>query len=661
MSAIDEIKAKIDLVELVGASVKLTKAGRLYKGLSPFKQERTPSFFVDPERQYFKCYASGESGDIFGWVMKREGLNFREAMRELAQKAGIQLEERTPQQQHHDEQADRLRKAADEAAHYFHRLFLTAPQAAECRAYVKEKRGLTDETIATWMIGFSLNDYQALSNYLTQRGYTPQELVAAGLMIENDEGRRYDRFRGRLMIPIRDERGRAVGFGSRSLDGSEPKYMNSPATLIFEKSRTLFGLDRARAAIRNGVNGLTGSVLVEGYMDVIGVAQAGFANVVSSMGTSLTEDQFRALKKLHPRIVLALDPDAAGNRAILRGVDVAREALERDDVATFDARGVLRHESKLNADIRVAVMPDGKDPDELVLDAPDEWRRIIQNARPVVEHVIDTLLANYNLDDPRGKSEAVQAVAPIVKDLTDPVQRDFYIQKLSRALKLTERAVTQALGVVAAQPAATSPQRSSPKSAESPQKPSTLATSAGELGLNARAGESRVKTNLELHLLALLANKPELLIDANVTLTRAKLSVLGPEDFVNPAVRLGFTQLSREAMGGLPQVINTLSGDHEAVDDDWLSLIADQKITHEDDLQLREEAVRTALRLRESNLERELTSMRFLIDQATDSAKENGNSADLQVLNRQAQELASNRFRAQKALRLRNALVLDQS
>lgn len=661
MSAIDEIKAKVDLVELVGASVKLTKAGRLYKGLSPFKQERTPSFFVDPERQYFKCYASGESGDIFGWVMKREGLNFREAMRELAQKAGIQLEERTPQQQHNDEQADRLRKAADEAAHYFHRLFLTAPQAAECRAYVKEKRGLTDEAIATWMIGFSLNDYQSLSNYLTQRGYTPQELVAAGLMIENDEGRRYDRFRGRLMIPIRDERGRVVGFGSRSLDGSEPKYMNSPATLIFEKSRTLFGLDRARAAIRNGVNGLTGSVLVEGYMDVIGVAQAGFTNVVSSMGTSLTEDQFRALKKLHPRITLALDPDAAGNRAILRGVDVAREALERDDIATFDARGVLRHESKLNADIRVAVMPDGKDPDELVLDAPDEWRRLIQTARPVVEHVIDTLLANYNLDDPRGKSEAVQAVAPIVKDLTDPVQRDFYIQKLSRALKLTERAVTQALGVVAAQPAATSPQRSSPKSADSPQKSNTLATNAGELGLNLKAGESRVKTNLELHLLALLANKPELLIDANVTLTRAKLPVLGPEDFVNPAVRLGFNQLSREAMGGLPQVINTLSGSHEAVDDDWLSLIADQKITLEDDLQMREEAVRTALRLRESNLERELISMRFLIDQATDSAKENGNSADLQVLNRQAQELASNRFRAQKALRLRNALVLDQS
>ena len=654
MSVIDDIKAKIDLVELVGASVKLTKAGRLYKGLSPFKQERTPSFFVDPERQYFKCYASGESGDIFGWVMKREGLNFRDALRELAQKAGIQLEERTPQQQQHDDQAERLRTAVDEAAQYFHRLFLTAPQAAECRTYVKEKRSLSNETISNWMIGFSLNDYQALTNYLTQRGYTPQELIAAGLVIENDEGRRYDRFRGRLMIPIRDEKGRAIGFGSRSLDGSEPKYMNSPATLIFEKSRTLFGLDKARAPIRNGVNGLIGSVLVEGYMDVIGVAQAGFTNVVSSMGTSLTEDQFRALKKLHPRIVLALDPDAAGNRAILRGVDVARGALERDDIATFDAQGVLRHESKLNADIRVAVMPDGKDPDELVIDGPDEWRRLIQQARPVVEHVIDTLLANYNLDDPRGKSEAVQAVAPIVKDLTDPVQRDYYVQKLSRALKLTERAVTQALGVVA-MPA----QRPIPKNSDTTAHGATLATNSSGLGLNRAGDSSRLKVNLELHLLALLANKPALLIDANVSLTRAKLSVLGIDDFVNPAVRLGFNQLSRVAMGGTPQVVNAVSVNNEAIDDDWLGLIADQKITLDDDLQMREEAVRTALRLRESNLERELITMRFLMDQATDLAKEDGISADLNILNRQAQELASNRFRAQKALRLRNALIVE--
>jgi DNA primase len=268
--------------------------------------------------------------------------------------------------------------------------------------------------------------------------------------------------------------------------------------------------------------------------------------------------------------------------------------------------------------------------------------------------VIDTLLANYNLDDPRGKSEAVQAVAPIVKDLTDPVQRDYYVQKLSRALKLTERAVTQALGVVA-MPA----QRPIPKNSDTTAHGATLATNSSGLGLNRAGDSSRLKVNLELHLLALLANKPALLIDANVSLTRAKLSVLGIDDFVNPAVRLGFNQLSRVAMGGTPQVVNAVSVNNEAIDDDWLGLIADQKIMLDDDLQMREEAVRTALLLRASNLERELITMRFLMDQAIDLAKEDGISADLNILNRQAQELASNRFRAQKALRLRNALMVE--
>jgi DNA primase len=643
MSAIDEIKQKIDLIELISASVKLTKAGRLFKGLSPFKQERTPSFFVDPDRLFYKCYASGESGDCFTWLMKREGLSFKEALRELAHKAGVQLEERSEEQKLSDDHAEYLRTAVELAAQYFHRLLLSAPQATECRKYIKDKRSLTDETISAWQLGFSLNDYHALSTYLSQKGYKAQDLIEAGLMIENEDGRRYDRFRGRLMIPIRDEKGRVVGFGSRSLDGSEPKYMNSPATLIFEKGRTLFGLDKARASIRNGVNGLIGSVLVEGYMDVIGVAQAGFINVVSSMGTSLTEDQFRILKKLHPRITLALDPDAAGKRAVLRGVDIAREALERDDFATFDPQGIIRHESKLNADIRVAIMPDDKDPDELVLSAPDQWRALILHARPVVEHVLDAVLANYKLDDPRGKSDAIQAVASIIKDLTDPVQRDHYVQRLSRLLKLTERAVTQAIGLANVVPA----KRLSPPTADLGEN--RLAVSP----ISANAQGAKAKVNLELHFLALMAHKPELLMEANVALTRAKLGVLNSDDFVNPAIRLGFSQLSRVAMGASPRPID--QNDSDAVDDDWLALIADHNINIDDDLQLREEAIRTVLRLRESNFEGELTALRFRMEQV----KEEGNADELDAMKRHAQELVNNRFRAQKSLRLRNALVVE--
>ena len=270
MSVIDDIKVRLDIVNVIGAYTKLTKSGRNFKGLSPFQNERSPSFFVFPDTQTYKDFSSGEQGDIFSFVMKKEGWTFGEALRELAHRAGVQLEERSEVQKQSQDHDVRLRDANTQATEYFHRLFLTAPQADACRKYVKDKRSLTDETIATWQIGYSLMDYQALMTYMAARGFSAQDLIDAGLVIENEEGRRYDRFRGRLMIPIKDEKGRVVGFGSRSLDGSEPKYMNSPQTAIFDKGRLLFGLDRARATIRND----KGSVIVEGYMDVIGTHQA---------------------------------------------------------------------------------------------------------------------------------------------------------------------------------------------------------------------------------------------------------------------------------------------------------------------------------------------------------------------------------------------------
>ncbi|HEY3340438.1 MAG TPA: DNA primase, partial [Anaerolineae bacterium] len=441
MSVIDDVRSRVDLVEVVGQYVKLTRSGRNYKGLSPFQNERTPSFFVFPETQTYKDFSSGEQGDVFSFLMKKEGFTFGEALRELAHRAGIELQDRTTEQQQSEDHEERLRTALVLAADYFHQLLLSAPQAANCRTYLKDKRHLTDETVRAWQLGYSLMDYHALTNALTGRGFTLQDLVDAGLVVENEEGRRYDRFRGRLIIPICDEKGRVVGFGSRSLDGSEPKYMNSPQTSIFDKGRLLFGLDRARSTIRNEQC----SVLVEGYMDVIGTHQSGFTNVVAGMGTSLTESQLKTLKRLAPRIILALDPDAAGNRAVLRGVDVARESLDRDDTPTFNARGVIQHESKLNADIRVAIMPDGLDPDELVLQSAECWRELMTQARPVVDHVIDTLLAGFDINDPHGKSDAVKATAPIVRDLSDPVRRDYYIQQLARRLHLSPRAVAEVM------------------------------------------------------------------------------------------------------------------------------------------------------------------------------------------------------------------------
>ncbi len=662
MSVIDDIKVRLDIVNVIGAYTKLTKSGRNFKGLSPFQNERSPSFFVFPDTQTYKDFSSGEQGDIFSFVMKKEGWTFGEALRELAHRAGVQLEERSEVQKQSQDHDVRLRDANTQAAEYFHRLFLTAPQADACRKYVKDKRSLTDETIATWQIGYSLMDYQALMTYMAARGFSAQDLIDAGLVIENEEGRRYDRFRGRLMIPIKDEKGRVVGFGSRSLDGSEPKYMNSPQTAIFDKGRLLFGLDRARATIRND----KGSVIVEGYMDVIGTHQAGFTNVVAGMGTSLTEDQFKLLKRLADRITLALDADAAGNRAVLRGVDVAREVLDRDETIALDGRGIIRHESKLKADIRVALLPDGKDPDEVVLASPDIWRAVIASAKPVTEHVIDIALQSLDLTDPRAKSDAVKAVSPILQDLADPVQRDFYIQQLSRRLQLSTRAVTQAinLNISTAKPR---PQRTQPSATPSFTGTDEPLQSDSPFELNRAApllNLTRV-TNLEMHLIAILTCSPPLLMDANVALTRANLEHLAVSDFMNPALQMGFQQLSRSAMDQpLP-----------AADDDWLALIADYVLSNRDELFLREEIIQTTLRLRVSNLAREQESLYFMISeqqqarmmpiapevQENSASEAQGNTdhylpESLALYNAKLQQVASQKLRAQKALRLRSAL-----
>jgi DNA primase len=649
MSVIEEVKSRVDIVEVIGGYVKLSRSGRNYKGLSPFQNERTPSFFVFPDTQTFKDFSSGEQGDVFSFLMKKEGLTFGEALRELARRAGVQLEERTPEQQKSADYETRLRDALAQAAAYFHHLLLTAPQAAACRAYLRERRRLADEAIAAWQLGYSLADYQALSSHLTTRGYTMQELIDAGLVIENEEGRRYDRFRGRLMIPIRDAKGQVVGFGSRSLDGSEPKYMNSPQTSVFDKGRLLFGLDRARNSIRNEQC----AVLVEGYMDVIGCHQAGFTNVVAGMGTSLTEDQFRALKRLAPRIVLALDADAAGNRAVLRGVEVARDALDREVQPMFDPRGAIRHESKLKADIRVALLPEGKDPDELVLESPERWRATVANARPVVEHVIDVVLQSHDLSNPRAKSDAARAVAPILLDTSDPVQRDFYVQQLARRLQINARAVLAVVNEVARELRS----KGGREQAARPSAPVALDQPTHDLGQvpgPARAPgptsrERQGRVDLEVHLIAALWRRPPLLLDANVALTRANLDVLGEDDFMNPAMREGFRQLSRVAMGA--SLSQPVSGDEE----EWLTIIADYDALEapaEDELLLREEVVRTALRLRERNLVRERIGINLMIEEAKQA-----NEGEVAArYNLELHRVLTQHLRAQKALQLRSAL-----
>src|SRR5512145_1561076 len=438
MSVIDEIKSKVDIVDLVSeAGVKLRHAGRNYTGFCPFHDNKhSPSFVVWPESGTWCCFGQcNEGGDVFKFVMKRENLDFKEALDKLAARAGVEVPTFTKQTPEQKEDYDKLRILLEDAI-IFYRSHLMANKPL--LNYLRQKRGLTDFSIETFGLGYAPNAWDSTLVHFTQRGYSEQDLAEAGLVSLRDSGGFYDRFRNRLMIPIRDENGRMTGFGARIVDPNDvPKFLNSPETPVFTKGHLLYGLERARKPIRTADQ----AVIVEGYLDVIALHQAGFANVVSPMGTALTEHQLYLLKRFTRRIVLALDPDAAGNKATLRGLQIARQALDREDELVFDARGLLSHEARLQADIRVTTLPPGMDPDDVVNRDPKEWERILADAKPIVIHVMETLAASRDLDDPKVKEEIATQVLPLIEDVPSSIERDTYRQRLARLIRVDERAL----------------------------------------------------------------------------------------------------------------------------------------------------------------------------------------------------------------------------
>lgn len=442
MSITQEIKSRLDIVDLVSEYVPLRKSGRSYAGFCPFHQNtRSPAFYVFPETQTWHCFgACAEGGDVFSFVMKKEGWDFKEALARLAQRAGVALEEKQPVNREQQAIEDKLTDLLTAAADYFHQLLLHAPQAALTRQYVAE-RGLAEETQAAFRLGYALDSWDACRTHFNAQGYSDQDLVDAGLLTENPEkGTRYDRFRNRLMIPIRNVDGRVVGFGARTLDpDGQPKYLNSPQTALFNKSHLLYGLDVARRDIRQARE----AVIVEGYLDVMQAWQAGFRNVVAQMGTALTEEQLRLLKRYTKRFILALDADAAGAKATLRSLQVARETLDREVEVRFDARGLVRHEGRLQADIRVVTLPPGADPDKLIRMDAGRWPQLLAQARPVVAYVIDVATRDLDLNDAKEKTAVARQVLPLIKDVVDPVERDHYWQQLARSLRVDERALRQ--------------------------------------------------------------------------------------------------------------------------------------------------------------------------------------------------------------------------
>jgi DNA primase len=441
MSVVDDVKARLDIVEVVSGYTNLQKAGRNYKALCPFHQEKTPSFIVFPDTQTWRCFgACGEGGDVFGFVMKAEGWNFGEALRELAKRAGVELEPYTPQQEQQQTENERLRGLLNEAARFFHEQLRESPAAQTARDYVV-RRHLGEKTADTFVLGYAPNDWRQALQHLQMLGYSQDEIVEAGVAARNEKGHVYDRFRHRLMIPIRDGRGNTVGFGARALEkDAVPKYLNSPQGPLFDKSRLLFGLDMARRAIRETET----VIVVEGYMDVMQAHQAGFLNVVAQMGTALTEEHLRQLDRYATRLILALDPDTAGINATMRGLNVAQQTLDSERTVTFDPRGMMRYTGMLNIDIRVISLPEGQDPDDLIRDNPAAWEALVERAVPVADYVIQQGTLHLNAQSSyQQREQAARVLLPILTATESDLQRNGNIQALARRVHIDERTLIQ--------------------------------------------------------------------------------------------------------------------------------------------------------------------------------------------------------------------------
>ncbi len=646
-TTIDEIKTRIDIVDLVSETVQLRRSGKNYTGFCPFHSNtRTPAFVVFPETGTWRCFGQcNEGGDIFGFLMKKEGWDFSETLQYLAEKAGVELKPTSPAEQAAAEEYDNLRALLEEAVAFYRHQLLHTPPGQQALKYLQQ-RDLKDETIEAFGLGYAPQSWEALATHFTAKGYSEEDLLNAGLLSQregeqHDQGARvYDRFRHRIMFPIRDARGRMAGFGARILNPEDvPKFLNSPQTAVFDKSHLLYGLDRARKAIRVSDQ----AVIVEGYLDVIALHQAGYETAVSPMGTALTDHQLYLLKRYSRRIVLALDPDAAGDQATLRGLQIAREALDRETDPVFDARGLLGYEARLQADIRVTTLPQGMDPDDVVNRDPQEWEGILKNAKPVVIHVMETLAANRDLDDPKVKVEIANQVLPLIRDLPNSIERDTYRQRLARLLQVDERAL-----LAEARP------RRRPSRARRTKAQEVVDVS--QLEPASLPGQS--VHALEAHILGVLLRQPDLVYHVDRRLQEEELPRLTAEDFQH-ADHKSILKILRESIDqDLAEPVDfTLNS---------LSLpmmeVADELLARTDSLDPNEERVlgdllRALLDLRGRILRQNIEHLRYLMETAQEQGDLKATQYQqtmvqhIQVLNRLNQAMGHYTSRALTARR----------
>ncbi len=501
MSGFETVKQRADIVDVIGQYVSLQRAGRNFKAPCPFHQERTPSFYVFPDRQSWRCFgACATGGDIFTFIEKKEGLEPVDALKLLAERYGVELPQRAKRA---DElPSSRLIEANEAAALYYQAMLTGAASGEPARAYL-ERRGVDTGTQQSFRLGFAPAAWSSLRDHLLGKGFTPPELVEAGLLIEG-ERETHDRFRNRLMFPIADDRGRVIGFGGRVFDDTPPKYLNTPQTPIFDKSGTLYALDRAKDAIR--MSGI--AVVVEGYMDAIAAHQHGINNAVATLGTALTERHVGLLKRFARQVVLSMDADAAGIEAAVRGEEVVRRAAtdgEGRSEVVVDFRNLVRVQAAAPVEVRVFTVPHGKDPDEAIRADPDAFRELTRQAVPPFEFRLRFELSRIDRQNPRERLELADRMLPLVAAVADRAMQAQYLGRLAQATAIPEEVLAGRLSSDEAPPAGR-------KRRAAPPKPLQMRESARQSGqaAGARGRPAAPGARLETVLLRLLMSYPGL-------------------------------------------------------------------------------------------------------------------------------------------------------
>lgn len=407
MDDLELIKSRINIVDLISEYLPLKKAGVNFKANCPFHGEKTPSFMVSPERQIWHCFGCDKGGDIFKFLMEKEGFEFKEALEILAQKAGVTLK-RSKKEPNKNE---RLYEANQKAQQFYHYILTEHKLGQKALDYLK-KRGLTGQTIKEFALGYAPHSWESLTSFLRKRGFTNAEMINSGLMVPSNRNG-YDRFRGRIIFPLANIRERIVGFSGRVLEGGEPKYINTPQTPIFEKGHFLYGLNLAKGAVKEKDQ----IIVAEGEMDMLMSYQSGVKNIVASKGTALTEDQLELIKKYTQNLVLCFDTDLAGDAAVRRGIELA-------DKAGFN--------------IKIVVVEGAKDPAEVCLKNPDGWKRMIEEATPIYDYYLQSVSKRFDIKSATGKRALFAELLPIWQKISDPITKEHYIQKLAAFLLIKD-------------------------------------------------------------------------------------------------------------------------------------------------------------------------------------------------------------------------------